>query len=79
MNSNWDTITTSTTSVHVSDWDREGASVIHWNRGVEDRYSLTIASVTFFFTGEDFRNKFLPELQEATANPITQKKNPDSV
>jgi hypothetical protein len=79
MSNNWDTITTSMTSIHVSDWDTEGASLIHWNRGIEDRYSMTIASVTFFFTGEDFRNKFLPELLYATANPITQKKDHDNV
>ena len=79
MSNNWDTTTTSTTNIHVSDWDREGASVIHWNRGIEDRYSLTLASVTLFLTGEDFRNKFLPELQEAIANPITQKNNNEGV
>jgi hypothetical protein len=78
MSNNWDTITTSTTSVHVSDWDRETVTSIHWNRGIEDRYTLAIAGVTFFFNGEDFRNKFLPELLEATAKPQSPN-NPDNV
>jgi hypothetical protein len=50
--------------VHIYEMKEEGLSVLHWNKDGEDRYTVRISGVTFYLSGDDFREEFAPRMAE---------------
>jgi hypothetical protein len=61
--------------VHIYDMSEEGISVLHWSPDKEDRYTVKISGVTFFISGDDFRNEFMPRMMNAMGEPKSPRED----
>lgn len=56
---------------HIYDMSAHDVSVTHWDSNGEDRYTVRVANVVFYLSGDDFRDFFAPKVKRALKNPKT--------